>query len=135
MDKVWYIYTAELYSIINNKTAYRHSGDIFCCAGKTLTKNNLKKKGFISVYRLDTIKRTPKRNSSLNQKAETKAESMEECCFHWRGPQAYSVSFPVYSRTTCPGVVPPTVGGALLNQQSRQCPTGLPVANLLEAFP
>lgn len=89
MDKgnAVYIYTTELYSIINNKIVYSHSGDIFCCHSKTLTKNNLKNEGFNSAYRFDTvIKGKLRRNSSLNLKAGTEAESMEGCCFCWHGP-------------------------------------------------
>lgn len=40
-----------------------------------------------------------------NPEAETKAKAMEE--------QAYSVSFLLTSRTTCPRMVPPLVGWAL----------------------
>lgn len=49
-------------------------------------------------------------------------------------PLACSVCFLIESRTTSPGVVPPTVDWTLSHQSPRKCPTSLPAGNLMEAF-
>jgi hypothetical protein len=49
-----------------------------------LTKTNLIRKGFISVYRLQF---TIKGNQDLNLKAETEAEAMDEGCLLSRSPK------------------------------------------------